>query len=126
VYVLHYCPDCGAQLGPPAGPSERVVSQTCPSCAAVHYRNAKPCAGALVVRDGRVLLGRRAIEPARGSWDIPGGFLNPWEHPADGAAREVREETGLEVRLTRLLAVEVDSYEARGYTLNLYYPVLPG
>ena len=61
-------------------------------------RNAKRCASAVIVREGRVLLGRRAGEPGRGQWDIPGGFLNPWEHPADGAMREVREETGLEVQ----------------------------
>jgi ADP-ribose pyrophosphatase YjhB (NUDIX family) len=97
------------------------VSQTCSACGAVHFRNAKPCAGALVVRDGRVLLGRRAVAPARGCWDIPGGFLDPWEHPADGAVREVAEETGLQVRLTGLLAVVVDTYHERDYTLNVYY-----
>jgi ADP-ribose pyrophosphatase YjhB (NUDIX family) len=97
------------------------VSQTCSACGAVHFRNAKPCAGALVVRDGRVLLGRRAVEPARGCWDIPGGFLNPWEHPADAAIREVAEETGLQVRLGQLLTMLVDTYEESDYTLNVYY-----
>jgi 8-oxo-dGTP diphosphatase len=121
VYALRYCPDCGAPLDPVAGRAERLISQTCAACGAVHFRNAKPCAGALVVRDGQVLLGRRASEPGLGCWDIPGGFLNPWEHPADGAAREVLEETGLEVRLERLLDVVVDTYEDRDYTLNLYW-----
>jgi ADP-ribose pyrophosphatase len=121
VYALRYCPDCGAPLDPVAGRAERLISQTCSSCDAVHFRNAKPCAGALIVQHGQVLLGRRAVEPARGSWGIPGGFLNPWEHPADGAVREVREETGLEVRLERLLDVVVDTYEDRDYTLNLYW-----
>lgn len=74
-----------------------------------------------MVRDGRVLLGRRAVEPAQGRWDIPGGFLEPWEHPADGARREVAEETGLQVRLTRLLSVVMDTYHDRDYTRNLYY-----
>jgi ADP-ribose pyrophosphatase YjhB (NUDIX family) len=87
----------------------------------VHYRNAKPCAGALVVHDGQVLLGRRAIEPSRGMWDIPGGFLEPWEHPLDGAAREVLEETGLHVRMQSLLAVVLDTYHDAYYTLNVYY-----
>ena len=121
VYVLRYCPDCGQDLAPPDVPTERVVSRTCPACGAMHFRNAKPCAGALVVRNGRVLLGRRALDPARGCWDIPGGFLDPWEHPAHGAVRELREETGLQVRLERLLAVTVDTYQDRDYTLNLYY-----
>lgn len=118
MYVFRYCPDCGGRLD---APEEPVISQTCSSCGAVHYRNAKPCAGAIVVRDGRVLLGRRAVEPARGCWDIPGGFLEPWEHPADCAVREIAEETGLDVRLTRLLSVVMDTYQDRVYTLNLYY-----
>jgi ADP-ribose pyrophosphatase YjhB (NUDIX family) len=74
-----------------------------------------------VVRDGEVLLGRRAVEPARGCWDIPGGFLEPWEHPADGAAREVAEETGLLVRPKEIIATVVDTYQDRVYTLNVYY-----
>jgi ADP-ribose pyrophosphatase YjhB (NUDIX family) len=125
MYVFRFCPDCGAPLPPNDVAPERLVSQTCSACGAVHYRNAKPCAGALVVRDGRVLLGRRAVEPARDDWDIPGGFLNPWELPADAAAREVREETGLEVQLLELLSVEMDTYAGRDYTLNLYYLAEP-
>jgi len=121
MYAFRYCPDCGAKLDPVQGNHERLISQTCAVCGAVHFRNAKPCAGALVVRDGRVLLGRRAVEPGRGCWDIPGGFLNPWEHPSEAAVREVREETGLDVRLTRLLDIVIDTYHDRDYTLNLYW-----
>jgi ADP-ribose pyrophosphatase YjhB (NUDIX family) len=98
-----------------------LAAQVCGKCQAIHYRNAKPCAGALVVRDGQVLLGRRAIDPGRGMWDIPGGFLEPWEHPADGAAREVAEETGLLVRVASLLTVVMDTYHGAFYTLNVYY-----
>jgi ADP-ribose pyrophosphatase YjhB (NUDIX family) len=120
VYAFRFCPDCGSPLTPPARETS-VVSQTCSVCNAVHFRNAKPCAGALVVRDGRVLLGRRAIEPARGQWDIPGGFLEPWEHPEDAAVREVAEETGLRIQITQLVSVVVDTYRDEHYTLNLYY-----
>jgi 8-oxo-dGTP diphosphatase len=67
------------------------------------------------------LLGRRAIEPARGMWDIPGGFLHAWEHPADAAVREVHEETGLRVRVGDVLHVVIDTYAAMDYTLNVYY-----
>lgn len=74
-----------------------------------------------MVRDGRVLLGRRGIEPGRGLWDIPGGFLQPWEHPAEAARREVLEETGLEVRLGEIVAMVMDTYAGRDYTLNVYY-----
>jgi len=85
-----HCPACGAALpGPPP--------VTCPACGAEHWRNAKPCAGALVTDgDGRLLLLRRAIEPWLGWWDIPGGFCDAEEHPMECAAREAREETGLD------------------------------
>jgi ADP-ribose pyrophosphatase YjhB (NUDIX family) len=121
VYVFRFCPDCGSPLPRPEIPPQRLSAQECARCHAIHFRNAKPCAGALVVRDGQVLLGRRAVEPGLGMWDIPGGFLEPWEHPADAAAREVLEETGLRVRMTGLLTVVMDTYHDQFYTLNVYY-----
>jgi 8-oxo-dGTP diphosphatase len=68
-----------------------------------------------------VLLGRRGIEPGLGEWDIPGGFLEPWERPEEGAVRELAEETGLVVRTTELLTILVDTYQDEVYTLNLYF-----
>jgi ADP-ribose pyrophosphatase YjhB (NUDIX family) len=121
MYALRFCPDCGHALPAPDRPPRRLLAQSCPACGAVHYRNAKPTASALVIRDGAVLLGRRAVEPARGAWDIPGGFLEPWEEPAAGAIREVAEETGLRIRTTELLAILVDTYAGSYYTLNVHY-----
>jgi 8-oxo-dGTP diphosphatase len=86
--------------------------------------NSKPCAGALVVRDGRVLLVRRAFEPFAGWWDVPGGFLDAGEHPVDAVKRELKEETGLEIEPTRLVGVYMDTYgdgPDADDTMNLYY-----
>jgi ADP-ribose pyrophosphatase YjhB (NUDIX family) len=55
--------------------------------------------GAVVVRDGRALIVRRAHEPRKGEWSLPGGLLNLGESLADAARREVKEETGLDVEL---------------------------
>jgi 8-oxo-dGTP diphosphatase len=115
-----FCTRCGGSL------VQRYVEgrerQVCSRCGRVQYRNAKPCACVLVIRDGRVLLVRRAIEPFYGYWDIPGGFLETDEHPTTGAVREVREETGLRIRLTALLGIYIDTYGTESeYTLNIHY-----
>jgi ADP-ribose pyrophosphatase YjhB (NUDIX family) len=73
-------------------------------------RNA-PVVAVLAEWEGRVLLGRRSHEPWLGQWNIPGGFVERGEHPYDAATREFREEVGLEVRLTGLLAITVSRYE---------------
>jgi len=58
--------------------------------------------GAIVVRDGHLLMVRRAQEPARGLWSVPGGKVERSEYLADALRREVREETGLEIDVGEL------------------------
>jgi 8-oxo-dGTP diphosphatase len=62
------------------------------------------------MRDGQLLLLRRANEPWLGRWDIPGGFCEPDEHPVETAVREAREECGFEVEVTGLLGMWLDRY----------------
>jgi ADP-ribose pyrophosphatase YjhB (NUDIX family) len=120
--LFRYCPDCARPLPGPTEAPERVLRQDCPACGAVHYRNAKPTASALVVREGKVLLARRAVEPFANLWDIPGGYLEPWEGPLEGVEREILEETGLRIRVGEVLAILVDTYDDPTlYTLNVYY-----
>lgn len=122
---LPFCSACGTKL-----PGRPPV--TCPACGAEHYANSKPCAGALIMRDGRLLLLRRAIDPWRGRWDIPGGFCDAEEHPIDTAAREAREETGLDVEVTGFLGLWLDRYPDPAepddpmVTLNAYYHARAG
>ena len=68
---------------------------------------------ALVERDGRLLLGRRAFEPSVGLWDLPGGFLEENEHPLDALVRELREETGLEIEPQGFVGVWMEPYQDR-------------
>ncbi len=74
------------------------------------------------MRDGRVLLARRARPPQQGLWDTPGGFVEPGELPEDAVVRELREETGLEVEPVRLIGFFLDRYGDDGVsTLNIHY-----
>jgi 8-oxo-dGTP diphosphatase len=72
--------------------------------------NPKPCANAVVVDAGKVLLARRAHAPWQGRWGTPGGFSEEGEHPVETVEREVLEETGLRVTVTGYLGVWVDRY----------------
>src|SRR5439155_26143560 len=113
------CPRCRSDLERGDGRVE------CPACGFVVYANSAPTACAVCLDgDGRVLLGRRAHEPYRGRWDIPGGFLEEDEHPLDCLRRELREETGLDVEPGEFFGVWMDRYgpgENEPVTLNLYW-----
>jgi len=61
--------------------------------------------GAIIVRDGKVLLARRGNPPLKGEWSIPGGLVEVGETSRQAIVREVREETGLEVEPTKLVEV---------------------
>lgn len=117
-----YCDACGAPLTDSA-------PRHCLSCGAPRFEDAKPCAGALVVADGRLLLVRRGHEPWAGYWDVPGGFCEHAEHPSATAVREVAEETGLAIEVTGFLGMWLDRYvDSSGRakrTLNIYYHAVP-
>jgi 8-oxo-dGTP diphosphatase len=103
VVRVSFCSSCGARLT--AAPPVR-----CSECGVEHWRNPKPCANALVVDDGRVLLARRAHAPWAGQWAGPGGFVEAGEHPIAAAEREVFEEVGLQVEVTAYLGTWVEHY----------------
>jgi ADP-ribose pyrophosphatase YjhB (NUDIX family) len=125
VIPYRYCPHCAAELSTrriPAndGPERRV----CSVCGFIQWGNSKASSSGIVVdSQGRILLSLRACEPFLGCWDIPGGFLESWEHPEDGVRRELREETGLQVEVVGLVGVYMDTYgpPPSDDTLNFYY-----
>jgi ADP-ribose pyrophosphatase YjhB (NUDIX family) len=86
-----FCPRCGA-VG-----DHRGSSFVCAGCGYVAWANSVPGVHAVIERDGKILLGRRAYDPGAGLWGLPGGFLEEGETPGDGLRREIREETGLEI-----------------------------
>jgi len=106
--ALGYCPTCATPLV--ARLQEDREQPTCPACGFIRYLDPK-VAVAVVVGDERgVLFGRRNIDPARGQWSFPAGYVNRGEALEEAAAREVMEELRVSVRLTRLVGV----YSAHG------------
>lgn len=94
---MNYCSQCGSpvQLQQPAGDDR--PRHVCSRCGAIHYQNPKLVAGAIVERDGKLLLCRRAIEPRYGTWTIPAGYMENGETVAECARREAREEAGADL-----------------------------
>ena len=99
------CAPCATPLVErPQGSSGKPVP-ACPSCGAVHWLDPKLAAGCLVVRDGRVLLVRRGIEPGHGLWVFPGGHVDRGETVEEAALRETREECGALAGIEGLLGL---------------------
>lgn len=103
--TIRFCPLCGAGLTRQAVPPDLREQSVCGRCGFVFYLNPKVVAATIPEDDGRVLLTRRTIEPGRGLWTFPGGFVDHGETASDAAIRETFEETGLVVELTGLLNV---------------------
>ena len=100
----NFCQVCGAAMVNDIrfGRQRRV----CPACGFVHFEDPKVAVVMFVECDGRVLLVQRAVNPERGKWALPAGYVDYDEDPRDAAVREVREETGLEVAISELVTVE--------------------
>jgi len=101
--VITYCPQCATRIE--LRPFEGKPRPTCPSCGYIAFADPKVAATVLVVRDGAVLFVRRNIDPGRGLWCFPGGYVDFGEDPVQAATRECMEEVGLRVADLRLLDV---------------------
>lgn len=101
--MITFCPQCATRVE--QRPFEGKLRPTCPACGYIAFLDPKVAATVLIERDGRLLLIRRAIDPGRGRWCFPGGYVDFGEDPAAAAVRECREETGLAVERVTLLDV---------------------
>ena len=108
---MKYCAKCGSTVSQKVPQGDNRLRWTCESCSEVHYQNPKIVVGCVPEQDGRILLCRRAIEPRRGFWTVPAGFMELGETLGEGAVRETREEACAEVELGHLFA-SVDVVEA--------------
>lgn len=100
------------QNSSPAGPIERRIPEgdnrerlVCPDCGFINYENPKIVVGAVCTWDEKVLLCRRAINPRRGLWTIPAGFMELNETAVVGAQREAKEEACADIDIDGLIGV---------------------
>ena len=122
---FRFCPTCGGAL------ESRLLKDTepprlvCTACGFVFYLDPKLAVGTIIADDHmRVALVRRAIEPGYGKWVFPGGYVDRGEEVQTAAVREALEETGLEVRIDRL--INIYSYTGRTPVIIVYAATMIG
>ncbi len=89
---MKFCSKCGERVEQRIPDDDDRLRAVCPSCQIVHYSNPKIVVGCLPLWEGEVLLCNRAIEPRKGYWTLPAGFLEDGETTSEGALRETWEE----------------------------------
>ena len=94
-----FCSRCGAPMTRAIPPQDSRLRHVCTGCAFVHYLDPKVACGTIVELDGRLVLIERGIEPRKGFWSFPCGFMEIDETTEEAALRETKEETGLDVEL---------------------------
>lgn len=118
---FRFCPVCGA----PGFEVNDSKSKRCPKCGFVYYLNPSAAVVAVIVNErNELLVVRRAKEPAKGTLDLPGGFSDCHESSEEGVAREVMEETRLEIKRVEFLFSLPNIYPYGGmdiHTLDMFY-----
>ncbi len=118
---IKFCPRCGYRL------KEKEIHgrkrKYCPSCGFVFFRDPKVGASVLVEHEGKILLVQRGIEPHKGKWCLPGGFVEFDESPEKAAIRECKEETNLDVKILSLLGIYPYLNDMRGPGILIAYRV---
>ena len=122
---FRFCPVCGGPLKQRSLREGEPARLVCTVCSFVFYLDPKLAVGTIITDpENRVVLVRRAIEPGYGKWVFPGGYVDRGEEVRAAAVREAREETGLDVRLDRL--INIYSYTGRVPVIVVYAATMLG
>jgi len=119
---IKFCPYCGYKLVRKILEGrERLY---CSRCGKIYYENPTPVVAA-IARDneGKILLIKRKIDPRKGEWALPSGFMELDESPVEAALRELAEETGLKGKPKKLIGVYSNNSEIHGYLVTIIYEV---
>jgi len=99
---MNYCSNCAGTLTFAIPEGDHLPRHICNNCGTIHYSNPNVITGCLPIYEDKVLLCKRAIEPRKGYWTLPAGFMENNESTAEGALRETREEANAEVKISHL------------------------
>jgi ADP-ribose pyrophosphatase YjhB (NUDIX family) len=102
---MNFCTHCGNRVELRNPPGDHLPRYVCLTCGVVHYQNPRLVVGCVPEHQGLILLCRRAIEPRRGFWTVPAGFMEIGETLQQAAARESREEAQADVEIGSLLSI---------------------
>ncbi|NCN45013.1 MAG: hypothetical protein COU63_00345 [Candidatus Pacebacteria bacterium CG10_big_fil_rev_8_21_14_0_10_36_11] len=115
--LYQFCPQCGNELE--HGDIDKNSVQ-CNKCGNSWYDNPAASTSIALIKDGKILLAKRGIEPKFGEWDILGGFIEAGESCEEAVIREMKEETGLDVEIKEFLGSVWDIYNERPSIPFLY------
>lgn len=102
---MNFCSHCGAPVARKVPPGDHLPRFVCDACGTIHYQNPKLVVGCVPEDGGRILLCKRAIEPRRGYWTVPAGFMENNETLQQAAERESHEEALARVEIGSLLSI---------------------
>lgn len=121
LHLFCFCPKCGSK----AFVENDFKSKRCNDCGFTYYFNPLAATVAIITNsNGEILVATRSKEPAKGTFDLPGGFCDSYETAEEGVAREVLEETGLKVTSTRYLFTIPNIYSYSGmelHTMDMFF-----
>jgi len=102
---IDFCARCGTATEQRVPADDNRARAVCPSCGHVHYINPLNVVGTLPVWEDKVLLCRRNIEPRKGLWTLPAGFMEMHETTEEGALRETIEEAGARIEMQGIYSI---------------------
>lgn len=119
--TFRFCPICTTHLS--QKDFEGIVRQYCSNCGFIQFKNPSPSAGAVAIKDGKIVMIKRGRRPAKGKWSFPSGFIELRETPEEAALRELEEEAGVTGEIIGLIGAFYEDSKVYGDLLIIMYLV---